>query len=224
MSRLSLLALLTAIGACNARPGGENSCIAAVDGRQFMHELSECGGCECAAVELCDWVADFDGTRLTWYYPDYSAWIDVTCTDGELRDTTTGQLRGTYDTAGDQLTLDGASYAPCNGECQPYHFECDCCAGLAGTTFVSDSPGECGLCPSGDTAACDWTVSFDGSTYEWSYSDVVQSDAYTCDNGDLTMNGVTDASYDALTQTLSLAGRTYHACGEPCMPDPGTCP
>lgn len=58
------------------------------------------------------------------------------------------------------------------------------CSAFEGIRFESLTKQECGLTPDG-TASCHWHVTLDlfdksRSTYEWQYSDVVESGAVSC--------------------------------------------
>jgi hypothetical protein len=60
----------------------------------------------------------------------------------------------------------------------------DACALVLDQSYSSQEQLECGLGPNG-VELCNWIIGFDGSQYTWSYSDVGQSDDYTCAGLDL---------------------------------------
>lgn len=218
------LLIVALLGACNGSPAHDNNCLTALDGRQFVHPLDECGACACGAFALCDWVAEFNGSKLDWNSSDTIESADITCTDGEIRDSTLGDVLGSYDADRDEVTIRGATYTACDGACPRRQQGCDCCAGLDGNTFVTPTTHECGLCPSGQTASCDWTIAFDAGTYTWDYSDVSESDSYSCDAGGLQLAGATDVSYFPRTGALTINGIGYELCPDPCVPDYLGCP
>jgi hypothetical protein len=60
----------------------------------------------------------------------------------------------------------------------------DACELVLGQSYSSQEELECGLGPNG-VVLCFWTIGFDGSMYNWSYSDVGDSGDYTCAGLDL---------------------------------------
>jgi hypothetical protein len=60
----------------------------------------------------------------------------------------------------------------------------DACELVLGQSYSSQEQLECGQGPNG-VVLCNWTIGFDGSFYNWSYSDVGESDDYSCSGLDI---------------------------------------
>ncbi|MCH9688993.1 MAG: hypothetical protein K0V04_46600 [Deltaproteobacteria bacterium] len=98
----------------------------------------------------------------------------------------------------------------CAGEtflCLPPQFD-PACTALVGT-FTSVDELECGLGPGGMVALCHWMITFDGSAYDWLYSDVGEVGPYACAQGQITTDNGTDGTYDPLADTLVWSGVAY---------------
>jgi hypothetical protein len=100
------------------------------------------------------------------------------------------------------VTLAGLAAAGCTP---------DACAEIDGAQFLSVGERECGLGPEGPEM-CHWSVSFEGGGFSWSYSDVVETGTYECDDGEITASGngsTYQGSYDPDTGTLTWDGFDY---------------
>jgi len=89
--------------------------------------------------------------------------------------------------------------------------EGDACAVIAGKTYASLSPGECGLSSGGQLTYCTWTISFTvDRTYYWHHSDYGLSGQYSCSGAAIVaaaqnLNG----SYGFQSGLLTWAGIPY---------------
>ena len=71
----------------------------------------------------------------------------------------------------------------------------DACAEIEGQTYLSLEQYECGLGPGG-AELCNWTLSFAGGNFDWSFSDINAAGTYTCD-GPMVIGSTTDGTeYD----------------------------
>ena len=89
----------------------------------------------------------------------------------------------------------------------------DACAAIAGKTFASVEPHECGRGPDGG-AFCNWRVSFTMSTFDWQHSDFAETGTYSCNGNTIagqrsTAGGPIAGQYDAATRTLTWDGIAY---------------
>jgi hypothetical protein len=83
----------------------------------------------------------------------------------------------------------------------------DACEVIDGNTYVSLEEMECGLGPNGPEY-CNWHISFDSGTWDWSHSDVMETGGYTCD-ANLIDGGSYSGELDMGTGILTWEGADY---------------
>lgn len=153
---------------------------AALQGSRFRSvKLHELGPSAHGIPTLGRWQITFGDAEFEWVRGQRSESGSYTCADLNPTGLTSDgrELGGTYDLFTGLLTWDGIVYLNETGAA-----DLDVCAAIDGNNFSALEASEAGLGPEGATFARAG-ISFEGGNFHWSYSDVVETGAYTCAEG-----------------------------------------